>query len=99
MLSLKHKIIVDLVTDHRDPMLQTDLAHSGQFFPRKYSSGGIMGIAQKEQLDLMLHDFLLEILQVNVIAVVCSQIQIIADNDSVRYPGSPRKTDSTPAAE
>lgn len=41
-----------------------------------------MGIAQKEQLDLMLHDFLLEILQVNVIAVVCSQIQIIADNDS-----------------
>ena len=72
MFTPKHKIVVNLIADHRDAVLHTDISHCSQFFLRKHPARRIMRTAQKEQLHMMLYDFLFKVCKINMIPVILS---------------------------
>ena len=78
MLSLKHKVLVNLVTHHDHSMFHADISKLFQFFPGPHSSNRIVRIAQEKQLHMFLCNLLLQIRKINVIAVVLSLVKIAA---------------------
>ena len=58
MLSLEYEVVVDLIADYLDAVFHAEISHPGQLLLREHSSGRVVGIAEKEQLHIMIHDLL-----------------------------------------
>ena len=80
MLSTKYKVLVNLIAHNRNMMFYQNISHRGKLFFRPHTSNRIMRIAKQEQLNIVIYDLTFKILQIYVITVVFTFVQVVADH-------------------
>ena len=80
MLSTKYEVLMNLITHNRNMMFYQNISHRGKLFLRPHTPHRIMRIAKQEQLNVVIYDLTFKILQIYVITVVITFVQVVADH-------------------
>ena len=82
MTSLEDEVVMNLVRKNENVMFDAKIAEAFELFARPHAPNRVVRRAEDEKLDLILNDFALEVVEVDFIASVVPQDEVVTHDDA-----------------
>ena len=82
MTSLEDEVVMNLVRKNENVMFDAKLAETFELFARPHAPDRVVRGAEDEELDFIFNDFALEVVEVDLIASVVPQDEVVAHDDA-----------------